>query len=94
MTKKVPNNCNINVICFQASFRCLLFIVHYFLLELSRYAARTVSGSNVVSDWARNLRQALDCDSIRILIYKLFIECNLVVCSNDIQADIELALSV
>ena len=49
---------------------------------------------SVVSDWARNLRQALDCDCIRILIYKLFIECDLVMRSDDIQADVKLALSV
>ena len=36
---------------------------------------------------------ALDGDCIRILIYKFSVERDFVVCSDDIQADVELALS-
>ena len=37
---------------------------------------------------------SLYCDCIRILIYKLFVERDFVMRSNDIQADVELTLSV
>ena len=62
-------------------------------LELSRYAARTVPGSDVLVYFGiKYYSSNSDCN--RTLIYKLFIECDLAMRSNVIQADIELALSV